>query len=250
MNPLVLIGGLVGIGALAFFGHRSTLSSDGIDVRVQPGPGAGTRTAMPAELLSAMTAALRSGSAAEMRRVAIVLRAAGFPQEAADLERAARDVVHAPRDEPVIEVDEPPAGARPVTGPGDLVTTQPVEDVDRPPPGSRVTEESRRIPPGTPELAANYARMVYASAPRGPVRDLALSDAFKSTYGVRGDAKFYGQGPALALIQQGVVPPTPWDWQRSNVEQDKKSYRRQLGEAKRNDPARQDLWDAAIAAVR
>lgn len=250
MNPLILLGGLAGIGALAFFGHRSTLSSDGIDVRVNPGPG--TRAAMPADLLSAMTAAVRSGSAAEMRRVAIALRAAGFAREATELERAAREVVHAPPEQTVIEVDEPPAGTQPVTGPGDLATTQPIE-VDEPPPGAQPvpspSDESRRIPAGTDTLAADYARMVYASAPRGPVLDLSLSDAFKQTYGVRGDKKFYGAGPALALIRLGVVPPTPWDWQKSNPSQDRASYRRQLGEAKRNDPSRTDLWDQAIAAV-
>lgn len=254
MSPiLVVAGGGVLLALLAAL-HKSTLQSDGIDVRVTPESG---RT-MSASLVQQMSRALQSGLASEMRRVAVALRQAGFPDQAAELDRAAREAARgAP---PVTDVDEPPPGAQPVTPRprDDRATTQPVPgegivDVDEPPPGATPapspSDDERRIPRATDALSAEYARMIYASAPRGPVRDLALSERFKSEKGVRGQPKFYGQGPALALITAGVVPATPWDWQAASPSEDKKSYRRQLGEAKRRDPARADLWDAAIAAV-
>jgi|SRR5690554_1196743 len=177
------------------------------------------------------------------------------------------------REEPPIRVERPPPNARPVTpeppvarspgfAPPPASNTPPRREPAREEPPIQVTEpppntvpvappslEDRLIPPGTEELVAAYARMIYDSAPRGPVADLDLSERFKRATGVRGDKRFYGQGPALALLQRGVVPPNPWDWQASNVSADKASYVRQLKQAKLNDPARADLYDERIASV-
>jgi hypothetical protein len=234
------------------FARKPTLTGEGEGIRVVEGR-------VPSELLSAIVDAVRSQSPARMRELAARLRREGFPEQARGLEQAASELEQAAAPGvPVEEVDQPPPGAVPVDpsppqapAPRPPVVREPPVQVDEPPPGAVPVpnDDDRRIPQGTDSLAAAYARMVYDSAPRGPVRDLALSEEFKRSTGVRGDKRFYGQGPALALIARGVVPPTPWDWQVANPAQDKASYKRQLTQARLDDPSRSDLWDQAIASV-
>lgn len=255
MSPLLAIGALAGLGFLLFAKNSPELNRQAGPIT--PGP-----TQPSSALLAEIVAALRSGNAQTMRALAAKLRREGFPEQAEDLERAADAIERTPENvdrpppgsTPVTDVDVPPPGAVPVTPPPrrEPPRREPI-DVQEPPPGAvpvpSPTDEQRRIPPGTEQLVADYARMVYDSAPRGPVKDLALSDKFKRATNVAGDKKFYGQGPALALIRRGVVPPTPWDWQAANKAADQASYVRQLKQAKQDDPARADLWDQAIAAV-
>lgn len=256
MNPILLL--VLGGGALAYLASRGGASTS-------PG-GLRTPTSITPGLLAEITKAVASQDPRKMRDLARRLRLAGFEEQAKALEEAAGIIERTPIDVdepppgavpvPVRPVPGPPVGARPVPSPAP-VRPSPVPDAPRvidvevPPPGAspETGDMARRIPAGVEPLTADYARMVYASGPRGPVKDTGLSETFKRANGVAGKSKYYGTGPALALIRQGVVPPTPWDWQQADVQRDKLFYTNNLKEAKRNDPSRGDLWDAAIRDV-
>lgn len=260
--PLIIA---LGVGGLAYLMRKRTVpTTQGAPINVTPAPD------MPPSLLSKVVAAVRSDDPTKMRIVANMLRAAGFDAQADDLDRSADEIERSqtpgatPANPIPVETappgskeerQQPPASKSPGFPP--LVQLPPQQGVpivvQEPPRDAQPlpvpSEEERRIPPGTEKFVADYARMIYASAPRGPVIDIPMSTQFKKSTDVRGKGQFYGQGPALALIKRGVVPPTPWDWQAANPEQDKASYRRQLLQAKRDDPDRADLWDLAIADI-
>lgn len=260
MAPIIPLLALAGAGFLLLRGKGAPADSP------LPDESRGV-SGVDSAALADIVGSIASGPEA-MRRTARDLRARGLIQQAEALEQAADAIEHA-----VELVPEPPTGSRPVEdAPRPPRDAQPVEpplaaepepviDVPAPPNDAveitpiDIPEPPARdplavaIPSGVDALVEDYARMVYASAPRGPVKDLELSDRFKRTLGVRGDKKFYGSGPAKALIGKGVIPPTPWDWQQSNVSADKQNYRSNLAEARRNDPARAEAWQAAIDAV-
>lgn len=171
-----------------------------------------------------------------------------------------------------IDVNLPPTGGVPVTPPPDSGRrpdrrpsppgtpggtrprpVDPVPDVTLPAPVVPSPEPpladagDRRIPANVDSQTAEVAKMLYRVSP-GPLRDaddMALNGAYKRATGVTGDKRFYGRGTALALIARGVVPPAPWDWVSPKSE-DIASLRRNVLEAKRNDPARADLWDELL----
>ena len=249
MSPLLLLTGSA-LGLFFLFGKKHPAPPSRTPNRI------GVKQPTSAQLAAIVTA-VASGDPERMRDLADSLDGQGLHEQADQLRQAARDAEKAPINvprppagsTPVIDVPTPPVGSKPLPRPEQPKPTPPVIDVPTPPVGSTPVTPDRRIPATVDQLTADYATMIQSSAPEGPVKNLKLSKAFKSATGTRGDAKFYGQGPALALIKRGVVPPTPWDWQRADPEKDKASYRRQLVQARKDDPDRADLWTKALEDV-
>lgn len=94
--------------------------------------------------------------------------------------------------------------------------------------------------------AGAVTRMLYASGPHGPAKDVGALRRYKRQAGVLTAGNLYDVPTARSLVARGIVPPTPFDF-GSRGEQ--KQYAEELKWRAARDPARREEWMQALSAL-
>ncbi len=218
MLPIVL--GVAGLGGLLYWGlsgdHAS--AADG---------------SVPARVVNAVAAAIKSGDPTVMRSVAGTLRNEGFAKQAASLEDAATELANAISSTPAAKPGKALAAA---TGRGKL---NPAPKAD--------SASARRVAGALAQLLSSMtlAQARASTALQAAVKDFQLQEKQRGFYVGNIDG-LYGAKSALALAtDHGIVPPHPVYWPKKDPKSAKAVYQAQLAKYAAADPQRREEWNQA-----
>lgn len=224
MLPLILGG--AGLGGLLLW----ALSDSKPAAKGAAGP------AVPARIVQAVAAAIKTGDPTVMRAVAGSIRTEGFATQAASLEDAASELANAISGTPTAK---PGKAQAPVKGRGAGTVN----------PAPRADSNSARRQAGM--LAQLLASMTLAEARSSPavkaaVTDFELLERQRGFYVGNIDG-LYGPKVALTLAtDHGIVPPHPLFWPKKDPKGAKTVYKTQLARFASADPQRREEWTQAM----
>ncbi len=217
MLPLIL-------GGLALGGLSWALLSSGHD----------DSKPVPASVVAAVAAAIKSGDPSVMRQVAATVRRQGYPAQATSLEGAAGELEAA--------IASTPYTTAGLTAPG-------VKGRGGVNPAPRADSTSARKQAG--QLAQLLSSMTIAearasAAVKAAVTDFQLLERQRKFYVGNIDG-LYGPKSALVLAQDhGIVPPHPLFWPKKDPKGAKQVYQSQLARYASADPQRSEEWQQAM----
>lgn len=217
MLPLVL-------GGLALAGGAAWLMSSGHD----------NSTPVPARVVAAVAAALKSGDPSVMRSVAATVRKDGFAAQATSLEGAAGELEAAIKGTPYTT---PGKAAPAVKGRGQL---NPAPRADSP----SARKQAGQLAQLLSSMTIGAARA--SAAVKAAVTDFQLLERQRKFYVGNIDG-LYGPKSALVLAQDhGIVPPHPLYWPKKDPKGAKAVYQTQLARFASADPQRREEWQQAM----
>jgi len=223
MLPLIL-GGLalvVGTGYLLTQPHHASVAPT-------------TGPQVPAAIVAAVAAALKSGDPTVMRSVAAKVRGDGFDAQATSLEGAAGELEAAINATPHAR---PGKATPPVKGPGG-VNPAPAADSAS---ARRQAGQLAQLLSGMTPAAARASAAVKAA-----VTDFQILERGRKFYVGNIDGS-YGPKTALVLAQDhGIVPPHPLLWPKKDPKGAKSVYQAQLARFAAADPQRREEWEQAM----
>jgi hypothetical protein len=223
MLPLVL-------GGLALAGGTAYLLSQPHHTSVTPTTGA----RVPASVVAAVAAAIKSGDPSVMRSVADTVRAQGFDAQATSLEGAATELEAAIRQTPYAR---PGKAAPAVKGPGQV---NPAPRAD----STSARKQAGQLAQLLSSMTLNEARS--SAAVKAAVTDFQLLERQRRFYVGNIDG-LYGPKSALVLAQDhGIVPPHPLYWPKKDPKGAKAVYQSQLARFASADPQRREEWQQAM----
>lgn len=217
MLPLLIGGAVLGGGLL-------WLMNSGHD----------NSTPVPARIVAAVAAAIKTGDPTVMRSVAASVRNEGFSAQAASLEDAASELDSAIRGTPTAKAGK---AAPAVKGRGGVN------------PAPRADSQSARSQAG--RLAQLLASMTLteargSAAIKAAVTDFQRLEQQRKFYVGNIDG-LYGPKSALVLAQDhGIVPPHPLYWPKKDPKGAKAVYQTQLARFASADPQRREEWQQAM----
>lgn len=186
---------------------------------------------VPAGVVAAVAAAVKTGDPATMRSVAAKLRKQGYAQQAASLESAAEELEAA-----IVSTPAAIAG-RPERVRG------------------RINPAPRADSPGARRQAGQLAQLLSSVTPaearssssvQAAVKDFQLLERQRGFYVGNIDG-LYGPKSALALANDhGIVPPHPLYWPKKDQKGAKAVYQTQLSRFAAADPQRREEWNQAM----
>jgi peptidoglycan hydrolase-like protein with peptidoglycan-binding domain len=94
--------------------------------------------------------------------------------------------------------------------------------------------------------AGAVTRMLYASGPHGPAKDVGVLRRYKREAGVLTPGNLYDVPTARSLVARGIVPPTPFEFSSHD---ERKRYAAELRWRAARDPARREEWSQALSAL-
>ena len=216
---LPLIVGALGVGGLALWAFSDNKPANGV--------------AVPARIVNAVAAAIKSGDPTVMRSVAGTIRTEGFSAQAASLEDAATELANAISSTPAAK---PGKALAPMKGKGGVN------------PAPRADSASARQQAG--KLAQLLSSMTIAEARssagvQAAVKDYELLERQRGHYVGNIDG-LYGPKAALTLASDhGIVPPHPLFWPKKDPKGAKAVYQAQLARFASADPQRLEEWNQA-----
>lgn len=223
MLPLIL--GSAGLGGLLWWALSDS----------KPAAGASSAS-VPARVVQAVAAAIKSGDPTVMRSVAGTLRTEGFATQAASLEDAAAELANAISGTPTAKAGK---AMPPVTGRGAGTVN----------PAPRADSASARRQAGM--LAQLLSSMTLAegrssAAVKAAVTDFEVLEKQRGFYVGNIDG-LYGPKLAVALAtDHGIVPPHPLFWPKKDPKGAKAVYKAQLARFASADPQRREEWTQAM----
>lgn len=296
--PVIALGGLAAAGlAVALTGEAKADTGEPAPGKRPLPPGKKPPTPAPpgkipvpvptkpdADLVGRILKVLATNDPAQIRALAAEVRRLGFPQQADDLERAARAIEkeRARRTSPGLPVTIQPVGPgvpvtppkrkrkpkkrkprvkkpapRPVERPP-VVVRPPKKRVPLPPEPPRATPPEPPPPPPAPPIK----KPIPIPPPLDPRKALAVQvaemlaaatkgtenkamvKAYQAQEGLK-PSGFYGPGTGKSFIKYGIVPPKPFYWPRRGTSASKNDYRKNLLFQATKDPARAAEWQQA-----
>ncbi len=223
MLPLILGG--AGIGGLLWWALSDSTPAKGAN-----------GVAVPARIVQAVAAAIKSGDPTVMRSVAGTIRTEGFATQAASLEDAASELANAISGTPTAK---PGKALAPVKGRGNGAVN----------PAPKADSTSARRQAGM--MAQLLASMTLgearsSAAVKAAVTDFELLERQRGFYVGNIDG-LYGPKLALALAtDHGIVPPHPLYWPKKDPKGAKGVYKTQLARFASADPQRREEWNQAM----
>jgi hypothetical protein len=196
---------------------------------------AGAGVAVPARIVQAVAAAIKSGDPTVMRSVAGTIRTEGFATQAASLEDAAAELANAISGTPVAR---PGKAMAPVKGRAAAVNPAPRAD----------STSARRQAGMLAQLLASMTLVEARSsaAVKAAVTDFELLERQRGFYVGNIDG-LYGPKLAVALAtDHGIVPPHPLYWPKKDPKGAKTVYQAQLARFASADPQRREEWNQAM----
>lgn len=223
MLPLIL-------GAVAVLGTGAYLLSQPHHASVAPTTG----PRVPASVVAAVAAAIKSGDPNVMRSVADTVRGQGFDAQATSLEGAATELEAAINGTPPARAGR---AAPAVKGRGGV---NPAPRAD----SAAARSQAGRLAQLLSSMTLNEAR--NSAAVKAAVTDFQLLEQARKFYVGNIDG-LYGPKSALVLAQDhGIVPPHPLFWPKKDPKGAKSVYQTQLARFSSADPQRREEWQQAM----
>ncbi len=189
---------------------------------------------VPARIVAAVAAAIKTGDPTVMRSVAASVRKDGFPKQAASLEDAASELDAAIKGTPAAK----PGKAAPVVQGRGALNPAPRAD------SAAARKQAGRVAQLLASMTLAEARA--STAVQAAVKDFELLEKQRGFYIGNIDG-LYGPKAAMALAQDhGIVPPHPLYWPKKDIKGAKAVYQQQLSLFKNADPQRAEEWLQAM----